>query len=302
MRILISGASGLIGSALVAEATARGHEVVRLVRSPGAVGVGVVYWDPARGILDKESLRGIDAVVNLAGENIAGRWTAAKKERILASRVRGTSLLAEALAGLAEPPKVFVSASAIGYYGDRGDEELTEASGPGTGFEPLVCCDWEAAAGAAVRRGIRTGFPRLGMVRSAAGGPLAKMLPVFGLGWGGGVGGGRQYWSWVAIGDAVAAIFHLIETESLSGPVNVVSQEPVTNREFTMALGEVLGRPTVFPLPAWGVKMLFGQMGREVLLASARVRPVRLLETAFQFQRPHLVAALAHVLGAGKLL
>ena len=300
MRILISGSSGLIGSALVARATALGHEVVRLVRPPVAAGAAARVWDPARGVLDPAAVTGFDAVVNLAGENIAGRWTRAKKERILHSRVQATSLLAAALAGLAEPPRVFVSASAIGYYGNRGHEELTEQSGPGTGFEPLVCCDWEQAAAAAKERGIRTVFARFGIVLSAAGGALAKMLPVFRLGLGGVVGSGEQYWSWVAIDDAVNAIFHVIETEALAGPVNVVSLEPATNRQFTQALGVALQRPTVFPLPALAVKLLFGQMGEEVLLSSTRVKPARLLETAFQFNRPQLDAALAHALAARK--
>ena len=301
MRILISGASGLIGSALVAKATALGHEVVRLVRSPPPATDGAArLWDPARGVLDPAAVRGFDAVVNLAGENIAGRWTRAKKERILQSRVQATSLLATALAGLAEPPRVFVSASAIGYYGNRGDEEITEQSGPGTGFEPQVCCDWEDAARAAKERGIRTVFARFGIVLSAAGGALAKMLPVFRLGLGGVVGNGEQYWSWIAIEDAVNAIFHIIETAALAGPVNVVSLEPATNREFTEALGTALRRPTVFPLPAFAVRLLFGQMGEEVLLSSTRVKPARLLETAFQFTRPHLDAALAHALAARK--
>ncbi|GDY21913.1 epimerase [Verrucomicrobiota bacterium] len=301
MRILISGASGLIGSALVAKATALGHEVVRLVRSPPtATDRTARLWNPARGVLDPAAMHGFDAVVNLAGENIAGRWTRAKKDRILQSRMQATSLLATTLARLSEPPRVFVSASAIGYYGNRGDEEMTELSGPGTGFEPQVCCDWEHAAAAAKERGIRTVFARFGIVLSAAGGALAKMLPAFRLGLGGVVGSGEQYWSWIALEDAVNAIFHLLETEALAGPVNLVSLEPATNREFTAALGAALRRPTVLPLPAFAVKLLFGQMGEEVLLSSTRVKPARLLETAFQFTRPHLDAALAHALAQRK--
>ena len=302
MRILIAGASGLIGTAFVAQATRLGHEVVRLARAPGQAGADTIGWDPARRVLTRGAMRSFDAVVNLSGENVAGHWSPAKKEQILESRVRATSVLASVLAEMGEPPRVFVSASATGYYGDRGEEELTEQSGPGVGFLPLVCCDWENAAAAAKARGIRTVFARFGMVLSAEGGALARMLPVFRFGLGGVVGGGAQYWSWVALDDAVNAIFHAIETESLAGPVNVVSLEPATSREFTKALGAVLRRPTLLPFPRWAVKLFFGQMGRELLLASVRVKPARLLETAFQFKRPHLDMALAHALQRGKSL
>jgi len=296
MRILVTGSTGLIGSALVPFLRAGGHEVVRLARAPLRGEESVVLWDPEGGKLEPSALEGFDAVVHLAGENIAGRWTAEKKARIRDSRVRGTRLLSETLAQLERPPAVLASASAIGYYGDRGDELLREESPPGRGFLAEVAAQWEAATEPAARRGIRVVCLRFGIVLSPRGGALAQMLPPFRLGLGGPIGSGQQYWSWVAIDDVVRAIHHALGAETLHGPVNVVSPDPVRNREFVRALGRVLGRPTLLPMPALVVRVLFGQMGEELLLSSQRVEPIRLLASGFVFQYPDLDGALRHLL------
>ena len=297
LHVLVSGASGLIGSALVPFLTTGGHRVTRLVRSPPA-GEGAVFWDPAARRLDPAALEGADAVVHLAGEPIArGRWTDAKKARIRDSRIQGTELLAEALARLDRPPRVLVSASAVGYYGDRGAELLRETSPPGTGFLAGVCRDWEAATRAAAAKGIRVATLRFGIVLSPAGGALARMLPPFRLGVGGRIGGGRQYMSWIAVDDAVGAIHHALMTDDLEGPVNVVAPQAVTNREFTRTLGRVLRRPTIFPVPAFAARLAFGELADALLLASARVEPARLLAAGYRFRHPDLEDALRHLLG-----
>jgi uncharacterized protein (TIGR01777 family) len=270
--------------------------VIRMVRKAQAR-PDEIRWDPAAGVTDTEALEGLDAVVHLAGESIAsGRWTAEKKRRIRESRIQGTRILAQSLARLFDPPKVLVSVSAIGYYGDRGEEKLDEASEAGSGFLAALCSDWEAATGPAVIRGIRVVSPRVGMVLSPSGGAMAPMLPVFRLGIGGRIGNGRQYLSWIAIDDLVRIIDHAIRNESLSGPVNAVAPDPVTNREFTSILGKVLSKPAFFVLPAFAARVAFGKMADEVLLASARVLPARLKETGYQYKFPDLEGALRHVL------
>jgi len=298
MRVLLSGSSGLAGSALIPVLTGGGHQVVRLVRSEPRDAVSEVRWDPQAGDIDAAGLKGVEAAVHLAGESIAaGRWTAAKRARILESRVKGTRLLAEALAGLEQRPKVLVSASAVGYYGDRGEETLTEESGSGSAFLSEVCRQWENATEPAVAAGIRVVNLRFGVMLSAIGGALPRLLTPFRLGVGGRLGSGSQYMSWIAIDDVIAAILHVLTTEALRGPVNAVAPQSVTNREFTKTIGRVLGRPTVFPLPAFAARLAFGQMADELLLCSQRVEPAKLLASGYQFRFPELEAALRHILG-----
>ena len=297
MRILVTGATGLVGSALIPLLAGGGHEVARLVRS--APGPGDIQWDPDAGVLEAAALEGFDGVIHLAGENIAsGRWNAAKKRRIKESRVRGTRLLAETLAGLGRPPGVLVSASAVGFYGDRGDEELTESSPAGSGFLSEVCREWEEATKPAEAKGIRVVHARLGVVLSRDGGALGKMLTPFRLGAGGIIGNGRQYMSWITLDDTVAALGHLLAMETASGPVNLVAPAPVTNREFTTVLGRVLRRPTLFPLPGFVARVVLGEMADALLLASTRVRPANLLDSGYAFRHGSLEEGLRHVLGA----
>ena len=295
MNVLISGATGLIGSALVPELEATGHTVTRLSRSHS--GADTVRWDPSAGTIDGD-LEGTEAVAHLAGESIAqGRWSPDKKRRILDSRVQGTRLLAERLSALAAPPKVVVSISAVGYYGDRGDEVLTEESVPGTDFLARVCREWEAAAEPARRAGIRVVHPRLGIVLSPQGGALGTTLPIFKLGGGGKIGSGRQWWSWVALDDVVGSIVHALTAETVEGPVNVGSPNPMTNAEYTEVLGKVLGRPTVLPLPAPAARIMLGEVADALLLASQRMRPAKLEATGYAFRYPQLQGALRHLLG-----
>jgi len=296
MNILVTGASGLIGTALVSSLTSSGHEVTRLVREQPKHGEKAAHWEPMAGSIDANALEGVDAVVHLAGENIAERWTPTKKAKIRDSRVKGTQLLCETLAHLSSPPKVLVSASAIGYYGHRGEETLTDVSPPGRGFLAEVCRAWEAATEPAKQHGIRVVLLRLGVVLSAAGGALAKMLPPFRLGLGGVLGSGQQYMSWIALDDVVGAIQHALVTEALQGPTNAVAPRAVTNQEFTKTLGKVLGRPTAIPLPAFAARLMFGEMADELLLASARIQPTKLLASGYQFRYPELDEALQHVL------
>ena len=298
MRILMSGASGLIGSALAVALRHDAHEVVRLVRSRQQVSADAVLWDPESVNFDRSGFERADAVVHLAGENIAqGRWTEARKQQILDSRIIGTAALCAAVSTLTRPPKAFLCASAVGFYGDRDDERLTEDSALGEGFLAEVCHLWEMAAAAAARRKMRLVNLRFGAVLSGTGGALAKMLPLFRFGLGGVLGGGRQYMSWVALDDAVAAIRHILANDSIAGPVNVVSPNPVTNREFTATLARVLSRPAILPVPAFALRLALGEMADPLLLSSARVEPARLLASGFEFRFSGLEAALRHALG-----
>jgi uncharacterized protein (TIGR01777 family) len=295
MHVAITGSSGLVGSALVELLTTAGHRVRRVVR--GTPGAGQASWDPARGTIDAASLEDVDAVVHLAGEPIAAaRWTVAQKQRIYSSRIDGTRLLCQALAGLQHPPKVLTSASAIGYYGDRGDETLNEASVAGKGFLAETARDWEAAARPAIEAGLRVVFLRFGIILSPRGGALAKMLTPFRLGVGGRIGNGRQVWSWISLDDVIGAIHHALTCKGLSGPVNVAAPNPATNLEFTKTLGRVLSRPTLFPMPLFAARLALGEMADELLFSSARVVPARLQASGYEFRHPTLAAALSDLL------
>jgi len=297
MKILISGSHGLVGSALIKSLTTDGHEVVRLVRHARTVGAAEIEWQPDNALIDREHLEGLDAVVHLAGENIAeGRWTEEKKRAILDSRVKGTALLSETRATLRRPPAVFLSASAIGYYGDRGDELLTESSTPGNDFLAHVCLEWEKAAAPTAEKGIRTVLARFGIILDKNGGALAKMLTPFEMGIGGRVGNGKQWMSWIALDDVVGAIRFMLIDSVVNGPVNFVAPFPVTNAEFTKTLGSVLSRPTFLPIPAFGVRLAFGEMGDRLLLGSQKVEPAVLKARGFGFLLPRLEPALKHIL------
>lgn len=297
MKILMTGSSGLVGSALIPVLREAGHEVTKLVRS-APKSADEVQWDPQIGIRELTRLEGMDAVIHLAGENIAaGRWNADQKERIRESRVRGTQTLCHALTQLALPPKVLLSASALGFYGDRGEEVLSEESAAGRGFLSEVCVAWEAATQPAEKSGLRVVLLRIGIVLSPTGGPLAKMALPFKLGLGGVIGSGQQYMSWIALDDLIGAITHALTTEAVRGPLNCVAPHPVTNREFTKTLGGALRRPTIFPVPAFVLRLMLGEMADELLLSGARLEPKRLLETQFQFRYPRLDEALGAVLG-----
>jgi len=296
MKILISGSHGLVGTALIKSLASEGHEILRLVRyAPSSV--QEIEWSPDRYSIALARLEGFDAVVHLAGESIAeGRWTDEKKKRIRESRVKGTRLLGDALANLSQPPKTFVSASAIGYYGDRGDEILTEASPPGKDFLSDVCVEWERATALASEKGIRVVNCRFGIILDANGGALKKMLPPFRMGVGGKIGSGQQWMSWIALDDVVRGIKFALANDSIRGPVNFVAPAPVTNARFTKTLGKVLSQPTLFPIPAFGVRLLFGEMADALLLSSQRVEPALLQTSNFLFQYSQLEAALRHVL------
>ena len=293
-KVLVSGSSGLIGSALCTSLSASGYQVTRLVRGTSS-GENQIAWDLDQP-LSPESVSGFDAVVHLAGESIVGRWTDEKKAAIRHSRVAATKNLAKALAEAPQRPQVFVSASAIGYYGNRGQETLREDSPVGRGFLADVCREWEFATTAAADAGVRTVQTRFGIVLSTAGGALAKMLPPFRLGAGGNMGNGRQWWSWIDLQDVVGAIEHVIKTSSLYGAVNVVSPNPATNAEFTKTLASVLSRPAVFPMPAFLARLALGQMADELLLASQRVGPAKLIATGYTFKQPNLRQALQAIL------
>jgi uncharacterized protein len=296
VRILVTGSSGLVGSALIPFLESTGASITRLVRRPPQS--GEISWDPSAGEIDAAGLEGFDAVVHLAGENIAARrWNAATKARLHHSRVLATRLLAETLADRVHPPRVLVSASAVGYYGDRGDEILAEPSSSGRNFLAGLCREWESASQAAEDAGIRVVRLRIGMVLSPRGGALAKMLPAFRLGVGGILGSGRQYMSWIAIDDLIAIIHRAIADEGVAGALNAVSPNPVTNREFTRALASVLSRPAVIPAPAFALRAALGEMADALLLSSQRAVPSRLEADGFQWKYPELRGALLHVLG-----
>lgn len=299
MKIAVTGSSGFVGSALIPQLEARGHEVLRLVRGRGGGGdPKAIDWDPLKATIDAPKLEGVDAVVHLAGENIAaGRWTSAFKERLRSSRVESTRLLVETLSKLARKPSVLVSASAVGFYGDRGEEVLDEGATAGRGFLADVCGAWEAEARAAGRAGIRVVLLRIGVVLGQGGGALQKMLLPFKLGMGGKIGSGRQHWSWITLDDLLRAILHALETPTLQGPVNAVSPNPVTNAEFTRALGKALSRPTLIPMPAFAARAAFGEMADELFLASARVVPRALERAGFRFEHPTIEGALRKILG-----
>ena len=290
-RVLVTGASGLIGTALRASLETQGTQIVRLVRG-GVSNAAQVSWDPLAPI-SPTAVSGFDAVVHLAGESIVGRWTAEKKKAIRESRVQGTRNLAAALAQSEVKPRVLVCASAVGFYGNRGDELLGEESTSGQGFLPEVCRQWEDASRIAAEAGIRTVNIRIGLVLSAQGGALGNMLKPFKLGLGGRVGSGRQWWSWIHVDDIVGGIQHAIRTESLSGAVNLVAPNPVRNAEFTKVLASVVGRPAFFPVPEFALRLAFGKMAaEELLLSSARVEPGKLLASGYTFRFRELRAAL----------
>jgi uncharacterized protein len=298
-RVLVSGASGLVGSALVPSLKAGGARIARLTRHSAALSHAadeeLIPWNPSQAI-SPDAVSGFDAVVHLAGESIAGRWTDEKKARIRESRIPATANLAAALAAAKGRPAVFISASAIGYYGNRGDETLTEESSAGTGFAADLAREWESATAGAMNAGIRTVEIRIGIALAASGGALAKMLPAFRLGVGGRIGNGRQWMSWVDVRDVVGAIHHVLKTGSLQGPVNLVAPRPVTNSEFTRTLAGVLSRPAIFPMPAFAARLAFGEMADELLLASQRVEPTKLTTSGYSFHFSDLRSSLENIL------
>lgn len=297
-RVLVTGVSGPIGAALLPKLKASGAQITRLVRGNSthvASDEQAIPWDPAQPIA-ADLVSGFDAVIHLAGETIVGRWTAEKKSRIRESRVIGTRNLAQALGQTKDRPEVFVCSSAIGYYGDRGEEFLNEKSTPGTGFLSEVCVEWEQATRPSAIAGIRTIQMRTGVVLSPQGGALGKMLTPFKLGLGGRIGNGRQWMSWIDVQDMVGSILHILKSDMLRGPVNMVAPKPVTNTEFTKTLANVLSRPAIFPMPASAVKVAFGEMGETVLLGSQRVEPTELVGSGYPFRFRTLRESLENVL------
>jgi uncharacterized protein len=296
MKIVVAGASGLVGSALARKLKAEGAEVTPLVRS--AAKSGEIEWHPDRGSIDAPALEDFDAVINLAGDGIAdGRWTEEKKRRILDSRVNGTRLLSETMANLSRKPKTFINASAVGFYGSRGDELVDEDSGPGEGFLASVCRQWESATAPAEQAGIPVVKLRLGVILTKDGGIMGSMLRPFKLGLGGKVGSGEQVISWVAMDDVVAVISFILQNESVRGPINAVAPHPVTNEEFTRTLGRVLSRPTFMAMPAFAARLAFGEMADEMMLSSTRVAGKVLNAAGFKFQYPEIEGAVRAMLG-----
>ncbi len=293
MKIILSGASGLIGSSLKKHLEARGHQIVQLVRAPAQPGAGEALWDPDSGVLDTAVLQGADAVVNLNGRNISdGRWSERVKKILRSSRIDSTTTIASAIADAQQQPPVLVNASATGYYGDRGDELLDESSARGQGFLAELCSEWESAAENARSDRTRVVCLRFGMVLSQDGGALERMLLPFKLGVGGPIGSGRQFWPWVSLVDVVRVVEFAISTAALSGPVNVVAPEEVRCTEFARTLGRALNRPAFLPVPAAAVRLAFGEMAEALLLASARVRPAALIAAGYEFEHPTLEDAL----------
>jgi len=296
MKILVSGSHGLVGKALIASLKRDGVEVVNLVRQRSA-SASEIEWHPNLGKVDAQQLEGFDVVVHLAGESIAsGRWTEEKKQKIRDSRVKGTELLSLALAQLSRPPATFICASAIGYYGNRGDELLTEESAPGGDFLAAVCVAWEKATGAAEAKGIRTVHTRFGIILDDQGGALQRMLTPFKMGVGGKVGDGKQWMSWISLEDVVSGLKFLLNYSAINGAVNFTAPEPVTNSDFTQALGDHLSRPTVFSMPAFAARLAFGEMADALLLSGAKVVPKRLSEAGFEFKQRDLKCALEDIL------
>ncbi|MCA9035029.1 MAG: TIGR01777 family oxidoreductase [Planctomycetaceae bacterium] len=297
MTVAISGATGLVGQALSLRFQSRGDRVLSITRRDGDGFDDSVRWDPSTGLVNPARLEGIDAVVHLAGENIAGgRWTDSLKKRLRSSRIQGTRSLVESLSKLKHRPRTLVCASAIGYYGDRGDAALTEDASAGNGFLPDLCRDWEAEAIKAEELGMRVVCVRIGIVLSPKGGALAKMMLPFKAGVGGNIGAGDQFWSWIGLNDLARVLEFCVDNQQLTGPVNAVSPNALTNAEFTRNIGAVLHRPTIFPLPAFMAKLVLGEMANELLLASARVVPQKLLKAGFKFEHPELASCLKHEL------
>ena len=296
----MSGATGLIGGALAQRLTRDGHDVIPLVRRSPRPSERAIGWDPVRATIDRPALERwqLDAVVHLAGENVFGRWTAAKKRRIRESRVAGTRVVSEAIAGLDRRPPVLLAASAVGYYGDQGAVELTEQSPAGDDFLAAVARDWEGATGSAARAGVRVANLRFGVVLSKAGGALAKMLPAFRLGLGGAIGNGAQYFPWIALEDALGAILHVLATAALSGPINVTAPHPVTQLEFVRTLGRVLRRPAVLPVPRFALGLVFGSEAASMMASGQRVLPARLVAAGYRFRFGAVEPALRELLAA----
>ncbi len=296
MKVLIAGSSGLLGTTISSALEATGCRTFKLKRTQTTENSTDILWNPTTGMLNPIDIEGFDVIINLAGENILGKWTSEKKKRLLESRISSTKVLVDAISKLNFPPELFINASAIGFYGDRGDEELIESSPAGEGFLSDLCIQWEEAAKNIKNTDVRCVIMRIGTVLSQDGGALKNMLPPFKLGMGGKLGSGNQFMSWIDIDDLVGAVFHLIQHKDCHGIFNLTSPQPVTNKEFTQTLGTVLHRPTFLTLPAFAVRLLFGELGQAVLLSSTRVKPQKLLDRGYSFIYPNLKEALENLI------